>query len=194
MARGSQEREQEFIATAAEKTGHSIPEWMKIIEDADLAPKKQTILKHIKKEHGLNHLQANILAGIYLNDGNAVYNYERLYASIFDGKDTLQAIYEKLQSEIAAQFTPEDDLVFVPTLSYISIEGAKVFACATPTKKLIRIGLDMGNTPYTDTLQKAKGLGAMPNLGHMVEIASEDDITPELLTLVQQAFDNVHNS
>lgn len=190
MARGSQERELEFIEAAKDNTGHTIDEWMTIVSDAGLEPKQNTILKHLKSEHELNHMQAAYIAGIYLNDGEPVYNYEVLFASLFDGHEHLKPVYDTLKEQVTARF---DDVVFVPTRNYISIEGDKIFGCAKLTKKSIRYGLDLGDMPFEGIVQKAKGLGAMPNITHMIELQSPDDINDEVLTHTDTAFDRVHN-
>lgn len=189
MARGSQERELEFIENAKEMTGKSIAEWKTIIEGEGLEPKPNTILKHLKANFGLNHLQANYLSGIFLNDGKPVYNYEVLFAKLFDGNEQWQALYDSLKEQVTGQF---DDVVFIPTKSYISIEGQKIFGCAKLTKKTIRYGLDLGEMLFEGRVQKARGLGAMPNITHMVELQSAEEINAELLHLTQQAFDRVH--
>ena len=44
-----------------------------------------------------------------------------------------------------------------------------------------------------ERVQKAKGLGAMPNISHMIELASADDIDDEVLQLTDTAFDIVHS-
>ena len=71
-------REIEFIETAQEKTGHSVEEWMALIANAGVEAKTNSLIKHLKTAHGLNHLQANYLTGIFLNDGKRVYDYEVL--------------------------------------------------------------------------------------------------------------------
>lgn len=190
MARGSQERELEFIENAKDTTGHSVEEWMGIIEAANLEPKPNTILKHLKANHGLNHLQANYLSGIYLNNGQPVFNYDVLFQKLFDGNEQWLPVYESLKAQVEPLF---DDVVFIPTKAYISIEGAKIFGCAKLTKKAIRYGLDLGEMPFEGRIQKAKGLGAMPNITHMIELQSTDDIDAEVLQLTQQAFDRVHS-
>ncbi len=190
MARGSQEMELKFIDTAKEQTGHTVPEWMRIIEQAELESKPNTILKHLKANHDLNHLQANYLAGIFLNDGQPVYNYEALFSKLFNGNEQWQPVYKTLKAKVEPMF---EDVVFIPTRNYISIEGEKIFGCAKLTKKAIRYGLDLGDTPFEGRVQQAKGLGAMPNISHMIEIQSADDIDDEVLQLTQQAFDRVHN-
>jgi len=189
MARGSQERELEFIETAKDATGHSVEEWMGIIEKAGLEPKPNTILKHLKANHDLNHLQSNYLANLYLNDGKPVYNYEELFKKLFDGNEQWKPVYESLKDQVTPLF---DDVVFIPTKAYISIEGEKIFGCAKLTKKTIRYGLDLGDMPFEGRVQQAKGLGAMPNITHMVELQSVEDIDAEVLQLTQQAFDRVH--
>lgn len=189
MARGSQEAELQFIASAKENTGHSMDEWMAIVSAAGLDPKQNTILRHLKANHGLNHMQAAYIAGIYLNDGRPVYNYDVLFDKLFDGKDHLTPIYDELKEQVIARF---DDVVFVPTRNYISIEGAKIFGCAKLTKKTIRYGLDLGDTPFEGRVQPAKGLGAMPNITHMIELTAPEEVDDTVLALTDTAFAQVH--
>lgn len=188
MAKESQRLEQEMIATAKEKTGHDVPEWMDIIKSSGLS-KQAELVKWLKSQHSLNHMQATFLTGIYLNDGKPVYDYEVMFAKLFAGKDHLMPAYHALEEQVTGNL---DDVVFVPTLNYVSIEGKKIFACATFMKDVIRVGLDLGSTPFGDVVQKAKGLGAMPNLSHMIEIKEADSVTSEVLDYVQQAYDRVH--
>lgn len=190
MARGSQELEQQFISTAREKTGRDLPEWMTIIRDAGVDEKPNTILKWLKEKHGLNHLQANFLSGIYLNDGKPVYDYAVLLQKLFDGKDHLKPIYDQLEQRVTSNL---NDVVFVPTRTYVSIEGSKIFACATMTKSCIRVGLDLGELTFDNYAQKAKSLGAMPNLTHMIEVDAQNEVNDRLMGFVQQAYQRTHH-
>lgn len=189
MAKGSQELEQEFIATARQKTGKDLSEWMSIIGTTQL-DKPNAILNWLKTEYKLNHLQANFLSGIYLNGGQPVFNYEVLFKKLFVDKDHLLPLYRALESAIQARL-PEAE--FIPTKAYISIEGKRCFACATLTKQNIRVGLDLGEMPFDDYVQKARSLGAMPNLTHMIEIATPSQVDAKLLSHVQQAYERVHS-
>lgn len=189
MARGSQELEQQFISTAREKTGHNIPDWMAIIRNAGIEEKPNTILKWLKDNHGLNHLQANFISGIYLNDGKPVYDYVVLLQKLFDGKDQLKPIYDVLEQRVTSSL---HDVVFVPTRTYVSIEGSKIFACATLTKPCIRVGLDLGEFPFDDYTQKAKSLGAMPNITHMVEVNTQAEVDDRLMGFIRQAYQRTH--
>lgn len=188
MAKDSQRLEQEFIATAEAKTGRTVPDWMPVLGASGL-DKPNALIKWLKDEHKLNHLQANILTGIYLNGGQPVYDYDVLFARLFEGKAHLRPVYDALERGIQTRLSEAE---FIPTRAYVSIEGKRCFACATLTKQSIRVGLDLGDMPFDDVVQKAKSLGAMPNLTHMVEIADAAQVDAGLLNLVQQAYDEAH--
>ena len=64
--------EKEFLDSIKEKTGNDLNGWMKIIRTTDLKKMKETV-DWLKKEKGINHMQATFLAGIFLNDGKPVY-------------------------------------------------------------------------------------------------------------------------
>jgi hypothetical protein len=189
MAKDSQRLEQEFIASARHNTGKDVPEWMTVIGAAGLERKPNTILNWLKTQHKLNHMQANFLSGLYLNDGQPVFDYEVLFAKLFYGKAQLLPLYQTLEKGIAARLL---EAGFYPTKAYISIEGKRCFACATLTKHNIRVGLDLGDKPFDDYTQKAKSLGAMPNLTHMVEVADPSQVNDQLLGFVEQAYHRVH--
>lgn len=188
MAKSNQELEQQFIATAREKTGHDLAEWLDIIRQSG-ETKPNAILNWLKQTHGLNHAQANFLSGIYLNDGQPVYDYAVLREKLFAGKEALRPLLETLEEQVSERI---EDAEFIPTKSYFSIEAAKIFACATLMKDIIRVGLDLGETRFDDYTQKAKGLGAMPNLTHMVEIKSTAEVDDRLLSFFEQAYSRVH--
>jgi Domain of unknown function (DUF5655)/Domain of unknown function (DUF4287) len=188
MARENQRYEQEFIASAKEKTGKDVSGWMGVVKGSGL-DKPNAIIKWLKEDHKLNHAQATFIAGIYLNGGQPVYDYERLFANLFNGKDNLLPVYRELEKRVKAK-VPEADCV--PTKTYISIEGKRCFACATMTSKNIRVGLDLGDRPFDEVVQKAKSLGAMPNLTHMIEVNQIGDVNDQLIDFVRQAYDRVH--
>lgn len=189
MARGSDKYEQDFIATAQAKTGHTVEEWLDVIRGAGIEEKPNTILKWLKATHGLNHAQSNLLSGIYLNDGKPVFDYPVLWQRLFEGKEILLAWTKEIERRVIAAL---GDVEFIPTKTYISVEGKKIFACVTPTKSTLRVGLDLGTRAFDEVVQKAKGLGAMPNLTHMIEITSEHDINDSLIDHFRQAYQRVH--
>jgi hypothetical protein len=72
MAKTSGEIEKEFIDTTKSQTGKSLKEWLALVKSSGIE-KRNDILKWLKKGHGLNHMQAQLITGIYLNNGNPVY-------------------------------------------------------------------------------------------------------------------------
>jgi hypothetical protein len=190
MAKESERLEREFIASVRQKTGKDLTEWMSVISSSGES-KPNAILNWLKQTHNLNHMQANFLSGIYLNDGKPVFDHQVLFAKLFEGKQLLLSVYRPLERAVQNQIP---DALFIPTKTYISIEAKRCFACATLTKNTIRVGLDLGDLPFDDYLQKARSLGAMPNLTHMVEITTPTDVNDNLITYVQQAYNNAHRS
>jgi hypothetical protein len=188
MAKESQRLEQEFIATAREKTGKSVEEWMKVVKPTGL-DKPNAILNWLKQTYQLNHAQAGFITGIYLNGGKPVYDYDVLFANLFKDKDQLKPAYEALAKQTQKRLSAVE---FIPTKNYVSIEGKKIFGCATLTKTNIRVGLDLGDEPFGDYVQKARSLGAMPNVTHMIEITKPAEVNDRLLGYVQKAYDRVH--
>jgi predicted transport protein len=190
MAKDSQRLEQEFIASTKEKTGHSLDEWMGIAAGAGL-DKPNALIKWLKDNYKLNHMQAQFITGIFLNGGKPVYDYTVMFANLFAGKATVKPLYDALAQQIQAELPADVELA--PTKTYISIEGKRVFACATLTKTGLRVGLDLGAHPFDEYTQKAKSLGAMPNLTHMVEVTSADGINTRLIDALKQAYHNAHS-
>jgi hypothetical protein len=188
MAKDSQRLEQEFIATCQEKTGHTLQEWFTIIEQSG-ETKPNSILNWLKTTHKLNHMQANFLSGIYLNGGNPVFDYEVLFKRLFEGKETLLDTYHAVANTMQGV---GDDVELIPTKAYVSVEGKKIFGCVTPTKTNLRVGLDLGDTPFDGYTQKAKSLGAMPNLTHMIEVTHANELNEAFVTQVKKAYKRVH--
>ena len=86
MAKTAQEYEQEFLADIETQTGDSLQGWMETLKGTGIS-KQNEIIKWLKDHHGLNHLQASLLASIYANDGKPVYDYEVLFEKLFEGKE-----------------------------------------------------------------------------------------------------------
>lgn len=189
MAKEARQIEQDLIENAKAQTGKSVEEWMDILKAQGL-DKTNALIKWLKQDYGLNHLQANILTGIYLNDGKPVHDYDVLFARLFDGKVAQRSLYEKIKA--LAEANLPDDVLFIPTKTYISIEADRVFGCVKINAKNIRLGLALGDAPFDDTVVKAKSLGAMPHVGHMIEFANADDITDAIVPYMQNSYDTTH--
>ena len=188
MAKSARDFEIEFLETINETTSNSLDGWMDAIRDSGLT-KVTAITKWIKQTHGLNHMQSNMLASIFLNDGKPVHDYEALFNKLFVGKEAQLPLYRTIESLIQ---TNMPHVQFVPTKTYMSLDGDRCFGTVKINKKNIRIGLDLGDLPFDDYVEKAKGLGAMPRISHMIEVHNEADVNENVLNYLTQAFTHVH--
>ncbi|MEO1049893.1 MAG: DUF5655 domain-containing protein [Bacteroidota bacterium] len=184
----SEELEQEFIAAAKEKTGEDLDAWMGILEGKAFQKMKETV-DFLKKDKGINHMNATFIAGIYLNGGKPVHDSKALFNAHFDTNEDKLPIYQALEKAVKA-LNPAVQVV--PTKGYISFRNGKEYAVAKITKKNIRVGLDLGDLPFDDYTQKAKSLGTMPRITHMVEITSTEEINDKLKGFISQADKRVN--
>lgn len=190
MAQTAQEREIGFLANIQETTGKTLDEWMSTIEDTGIA-KHPEIIKWIKTEHGFNHMIANMITSIYKNDGKPVYDYDAMYAKLFDGLEHQRPLYEEIITLVKDEFP---DVVIAPTKTYVEFSAERCFGMVKIMRSTLRVGLDLGDLPYNDTVEKAKSLGAMPRFGHMIEVKASADVNDAMRSYLRQSYDRVHKS
>ncbi len=188
MAKEARELEQAFIAALPEVTGADLKDWLRTLETAGMQ-KNNEIVKWLKSERGFNHMQASMLAGIFLNGGEPVFHYPTLFRKLFAGKEQQQPLYDAIAAILQAELP---SILFIPTKTYVSIEDERVFGCAKINKTNIRVGLDLGDEPFGDYVRKGVGLGAMPNITHMVELTDAAQIDARLATYARQAYERAH--
>ena len=189
MIKTSAELEQEFIQTAAEKTGKSLDQWLPVIKSSGLS-KQMEILNWLKADHQLNHLQASLLAGLYLNDGQPVYQNETaLLENQFVKCEVMRPVFERISEKILSHFP---DAVLIPKKTYLSYTANREFAAINIKPKEIRLGIDLGSEPFTETLQKSKLMGAMPRISHMLTITDSNDLDEKAMAYIQQSYDRSH--
>lgn len=188
MAKTAQEREQEFLASIQDVTGKTLDEWMTAVENIGLT-KQPEIIKWIKTEHGLNHMQANMITSIYKNDGKPVYDYDAMYAKLFDGLAHHRPLYDEIIELVKSEIP---DVVIAPTKTYVEFSAERCFGMVKIMKSALRVGLDLGEEPFNDTVEKAKSLGAMPRFTHMIQVNESDDVNDEMRHYLRQSYDRVH--
>ena len=190
MAKEARELEQAFLATLDDKTGAGLAEWMQILESTGLQ-KNNEFVKWLKTERSFNHMQATMLAGIFLNGGEPVFDYPTLFAKLFAGKEKQQPLYDAIADSLQSELP---GVLFIPTKTYVSLEEERVFGCAKINKSNIRVGLDLGDEPFGDYVRKGVGLGAMPNITHMIEFTAAAQIDARLPAYARQAYDRAHGA
>ncbi|MEO8664173.1 MAG: DUF5655 domain-containing protein [Ignavibacteria bacterium] len=180
----SKDYEAEFLSAIKEKTGNDLKGWMKILNAGPLKRMKESI-DWLKKEKGLNHMEATFLAGIFLNGGKPVYgDTENLTDLLFKGKESMLPLYQELEKKLKSEL---DKVEIVPTKTYISFREGREFAVAAIKAKEIRVGMDLGDMKFDGKVQKAVTLGAMPRISHMTVITDPSGIDKKLIKNLRKA-------
>jgi predicted transport protein len=185
MAKTAAEFEQEFIQTAKEKTGKSLDEWLDVIKPGGYIRTMQ-ILNWLKVDHKLNHMQANFLANIYLNKGQVVYQDENnLLENQFAKCEAMRPLFDSVSKNILTQF-PGTQLI--PKKTYLSFAAQREFAAINVKPKEIRLGLDLGEEPFNEIVQKSKLSGPMPRISHMVALTDVSEFDDRIFDYLRQSY------
>lgn len=189
MAKTSGEIEQEFIEGLKTTTGKDLKQWLKIIEGAGLQ-KRNEVVDWLKNGQGFGHMNASLLAGIFANDGKPVYDSEaNLLNAQFEKCLDMRPLYEHLHRAILHW---DPTAVFLPKKTYVSIGKKREFAAVNIKKGELRLGMDLGDAPFSGILEKSKLTGPMARISHMVIIRSEADVNSLLFEWLKQADQRVN--
>lgn len=189
MAKTSGEFELEFIQTAKEKTGKTLEQWLAVVKPKGFT-KQMEILNWLKSEHKLNHMQASFVAGIYLNNGKPVYQSEdNLLENQFVKSESMKPLFDFVSQKILKDF-PDTQMIAKKT--YVSFTAAREFAAINIKPKELRLGMDLGDLPFNDTVQKTKLTGPMPRISHMVIITEEKHFDKKISDYLKQSYNRVN--
>lgn len=187
----AQEFEKKIINSLKEDTGKDLNAWLAEIKKQNVE-KRNDIMSWLKNDRGLKHGVANTLVGIHFNGGKPVYqDAASLKDGWFEKKEHLLPLYEVLEKAVLGIGR---DVSLIEKKLYMSFNGKREFAVASVKSKEIRVGMDLGDTPFDDYIQQAKSLGAMPRISHMVAVTEPADVNDKLKGYLQQAYDWVHKS
>jgi predicted transport protein len=184
MAKTSQEIEREFIDGLKTTTGKDLKAWLTSIEKSKIE-KRNDIIKWLKEKHNFGHMYANLLVGIFYNNGKPVYaNEQNLLENQFEKYQDMRPLFNELQKAILNWKSSVD---FVTKKTYVSITQKREFAAINIKKGELRLGMDLGELPFDGIVEKSKLTGPMARISHMVVIRSKADINTELLQLLEMA-------
>ena len=191
MAKTSGEFEQEFIQTAKEKTGKTLEQWLPVVKKSGLG-KQMEITNWLKTEHKLNHLQASLLAGLFLNNGKPVYQNEgSLLDNQFAKCEEMRPLFNAISEKVLKLFP---DTQVIPKKTYVSFTATREFAAINIKHKEIRLGMDLGETEFNETVQKTKLSGPMPRISHMAVITDMKQFDKKLLEYLQLSYNRTHKN
>jgi predicted transport protein len=160
-------------------------EWVKMAKASKLE-KHGEICTMLKKDHGLGHGFANLVAhttrgSLVKADGAA----EDPAPGQYEGaKAALRPIYDKLMGAIEAF---GDDVELSPKKGYVSLRRNKQFATIHPsTATRVDIGLQLKGVAPKGRLEAAGSWNGM--VSHRVRIESIKEVDKELLGWLKQAY------
>jgi hypothetical protein len=185
----SGEIEKEFIENLKTQSGKSLPEWMKHLSASSIT-KRNDIIKWLKEKNGFGHMNASLLAGIYLNNGKPVYgSTEDLLENQFAKAADMRPLYDTFVAFVQKHF---ENSSVLPKKTYVSILEKREFAAINIKPKELRIGFDLGDRPFDDTASKSKLSGPMPRLSHMLVLTDKSQLNADLLELMRASYQRSH--
>lgn len=185
----SGEFEKEFMDGLAADTGKDLKTWLKII-DTFPSKKRNEVIAWLKSEHGFGHMNASLLAGIQANGGNPVYaSTDDLLENQFARAADMRPLYEEFIGFIKKNFPAATVL---PKKTYVSVLENREFAAVNIKPKELRIGLDLGDRPFDEKIEKAKLTGPMPRISHMFVLTDENQLDDGIVEVLKMSHARCH--
>ncbi len=168
-----------------EKTGHTLEEWKKVIEEQQLS-KHGEIVKFLKETHGITHGYASEIALKALgSDADSATDTDAFLVSQYKGKEHLKAFYDKIIAEIE-QFGGAFEVA--PKKTYVSLKRKKQFIILNPASKTrFEIGFNLKGVEPKGKLEAEKPNGIC---SHKINLADVSEIDQEVIDWIKLAFEN----
>lgn len=183
MAKSPQEMEASMIGNLTEKTGKTLPQWLKVTKASKLA-KHGEITKFLKTEYGIGHGYANLIALKTLQAGAAKSTADPIGQQYSGVKEPLRPIYDAL---VASVKKFGKDVEVAPKKAYVSLRRNKQFAIIQPsTKTRVDVGINIKDAKPTDRLEKSGSFNAM--VSHRVRLTDKKEVDKELIAWLKAAY------
>ena len=185
MPMSPEEMARAMIANFKEKTGKTMPQWVKIAKAGKL-DKHGLIVKQLKTDHGMTHGFANLVAHETLQSAAYGKADGDLLAGQYAGpKAELRPIYDDL---IARIHKFGKDVEIAPKKAYVSLRRNKQFAIIQPsTKTRVDVGINLKGKATEGKLEKSGSFNAM--VSHRVRVGSKKDVDRQLVAWIKEAYD-----
>lgn len=189
-AKTSGEIEKEFIDNLKASTKKDLNGWLAEITSLGIT-KRNDIINSLKNNYGFGHMNASLLAGIYLNGGKPVYgSTDDLLENQFAKAEAMREIYESVINFVKKNFP---GVTVLPKKTYVSILEKREFAAINIRPKELRIGFDLGDRPFDDAVTKSKLTGPMPRISHMVVVTGGESLNEDLIGLLRESHSRTHS-
>jgi hypothetical protein len=189
MLKTSEQIEQEFLNEIASRTGRPLQEWLLLFNNNPLKIKALSDL--LKTQHGLKHMESNLLAGIILNGGLPVYqNQQALLEAQFERFSGFRQLFDVFAAKILYRYSGSH---LIPKKTYLSFTGNREFLAVNISAKGLRAGLDIAPDHTHSLLETALLKGPMPRFCRMVTLKTEHDLSAGFMDLVDLSYQRSHS-
>lgn len=182
-----------WIDTLPTKTGRSLEEWLRLMEEQG-PPTEKERREWLKKEHGLGTNSAWWIAERSVGKGMEEDDPESYLRQAFQyvddmlaGREDLRPVYDELL-KLGLSIGP--DVKACPGKTIVPLYRNHVFAQIKPaTKTRIDLGFALRDTPATGRLIDTGGFAKKDRITHRIPIASLADIDDEVRRWLKAAYD-----
>ncbi len=198
MAKSPEEMAAAMIANMKEKTGKTMPQWLKIAKASKLH-KHGELVKHLKSDHGMTHGFANLVAhenlqssaassnagDLVASKGDLVASKGALVATQYSGKKAdLKPIYDAV---LAAVSKLGVDVEVAPKKAYVSLRRSVQFALVQPsTATRVDLGINLKGVKPQGKLEASGSFNSM--VSHRVRLERAQDVDSKVKAWLKQAY------
>jgi hypothetical protein len=185
---------QSMIAEMKKKTGRSLEEWLKLVNQKGPAGQKERAA-WLKKEHGMGTNYAMWIAERSLGKGEGIGNAEEYLQhakdnveEMFSGpKQHLRIIYDEI---LKYALTMGPDIRVSPCATIVPIYRKHVIAQIKPTTRTrIDLGLALKNAKALKRLINTGGFEKKDRITHRIELSKPEDFDSEARRWMKVAYD-----
>jgi predicted transport protein len=170
-----------MISNFPARTGRPLDEWVALVRSSGRA-RHGEIMALLKTERGMSHGFANLVALTALRPDDAASGDDLVEAIYTGPKADLRPLHDAAV-KAATAFGPDVELA--PKKSYVSLRRSKQFATVGPGPGgRLEIGLNLRDVEPQGRLETTTGMCT-----HRVRIASREELDPEVLGWLRQAYD-----
>lgn len=173
-----------MLASIPEKTGKTLPEWIRVLKAAGLE-KHGEMVKLLKSEHGVTHGYANLIAVEARKGGEETPADDLIEAQYAGPKADLTAIRDALLTMVTGF---GEDVEIAPKKSYISLRRRKQFALIQPsTRTRVDLGINLPGRSAEGRLEASGSFNAM--VSHRVRLTAADEVDTEVEGWLREAYE-----
>jgi Domain of unknown function (DUF5655)/Domain of unknown function (DUF4287) len=185
---------QSVIARMKKKTGRSLEEWLKLVNQKGPAGEKERAA-WLKKEHGMGTSYATWIAERSLGKREGIGNAEEYLQHAKDNvekmfagpKQHLRIIYDEI---LKYALTIGPDIRVSPCATIVPIYRKHVIAQIKPTTRTrIDLGLALKNAKVPKRLINTGGFEKKDRITHRIELAKPEDFDSEARRWMKVAYD-----